>query len=579
MERYLAICHPLYSHTMSGFKRAVRIIVLVWLLAMFSAIPYALFTQLNYVDRPLGSGNFLIESAFCALLDSNIYPENYPVYELSSFVFFIFPMCILCVLYIRMGLKIRETSGIQRNLPSNRTNSMVANNMHQQAATTLSNSSNNVTNIGAQGANLRLNTDDVIQNQERQLNAAKRSILRMLAAVVLAFFLCWAPFHAQRLGYVYFKDSILFRTLNEYLFHISGFFYYLSATVNPILYNLMSLKYRHAFRQTLCSKNRRRLAAGGSTAYTGYGRRGTDELETGQHQRSYTFRSSSKTGMTSDVGNSIIVGGPIGTTNSFGFPKLNYGSGKSEKKSSANSSLRGQSFSSSSGCIDSEADCFQLRPRMPTSFKSHFHRKVKTKSDFRAAMKKAETACSDIMEEEGSSSQQNNSNVIQMKSLNKTNQHQNSLSNSEENLTKPLLSQNNAVPPCGSNKSVASTQTFSEEDTEMVNSKLQKPIADSTIAHAQVISTEVVCSNCEASQQCLFEATKQCRNGYESAGTIRGTLRIQNSKIENQRVADMESDDADSGTGSVDCMIPSNPTTMVVVHVDPLSRSEVINTL
>ena len=60
-------------------------------------------------------------------------------------------MCILCVLYIRMGLKIRETSGIQRNLPSNRTNSQVANNMHQQAATTLSNSSNNVTNIGAQG--------------------------------------------------------------------------------------------------------------------------------------------------------------------------------------------------------------------------------------------------------------------------------------------------------------------------------------------------------------------------------------------------------------------------------------------
>lgn len=75
MERYLAICHPLYSHTMSGFKRAVRIIILVWLLSMLSAIPYALFTQLNYVDRPLGSGNFLPESAFCALLDSNIYPK------------------------------------------------------------------------------------------------------------------------------------------------------------------------------------------------------------------------------------------------------------------------------------------------------------------------------------------------------------------------------------------------------------------------------------------------------------------------------------------------------------------------
>jgi hypothetical protein len=36
-----------------------------------------------------------------------------------------------------------------------------------------------------------------------------------------------------------------FGWVNEYLFYISGFFYYFSATVNPILYNLMSLKYRY----------------------------------------------------------------------------------------------------------------------------------------------------------------------------------------------------------------------------------------------------------------------------------------------------------------------------------------------
>ena len=64
------------------------------------------------------------------------------------------------------------------------------------------------------------------------------------AAVVLAFFLCWAPFHAQRLIYVYFKHNMFFRTVNEYLFHVSGFFYYFNCTLNPILYNVMSLKYR-----------------------------------------------------------------------------------------------------------------------------------------------------------------------------------------------------------------------------------------------------------------------------------------------------------------------------------------------
>jgi len=77
--------------------------------------------------------------------------------------------------------------------------------------------------------------------------SATRSFL-FVAAVVLAFFLCWAPFHAQRLSYVYFKESVVFRTINEYLYYVSGFLYYLSATVNPILYNLMSLKYRHAFK-------------------------------------------------------------------------------------------------------------------------------------------------------------------------------------------------------------------------------------------------------------------------------------------------------------------------------------------
>ena len=50
------------------------------------------------------------------------------------------------------------------------------------------------------------------------------------------------------------QESVIFRTINEYLYHVSGFLYYFSATVNPILYNLMSLKYRHAFKQTLCGR-------------------------------------------------------------------------------------------------------------------------------------------------------------------------------------------------------------------------------------------------------------------------------------------------------------------------------------
>ena len=60
---------------MSGFKRAMRIIGLVWLIALVAALPYAFFTKVNYMDRPLNSGNFLMESGFCAMLPDNIYPK------------------------------------------------------------------------------------------------------------------------------------------------------------------------------------------------------------------------------------------------------------------------------------------------------------------------------------------------------------------------------------------------------------------------------------------------------------------------------------------------------------------------
>lgn len=71
-------------------------------------------------------------------------------------------------------------------------------------------------------------------------------------AVVITFFICWAPFHAQRLLYVYQVSA--FDDINNWLYPLGGCLYYFSTTVNPILYNVMSAKYRMAFKKTLyCS--------------------------------------------------------------------------------------------------------------------------------------------------------------------------------------------------------------------------------------------------------------------------------------------------------------------------------------
>ncbi|GFS59532.1 pyrokinin-1 receptor [Trichonephila clavipes] len=82
-------------------------------------------------------------------------------------------------------------------------------------------------------------------------------ILPCVLAVVISFAICWSPFHAQRLLATYTTDVTPTLVVTfTILTYISGVTYYLSATINPILYQLMSVKFRQAFKDTfiVCCK-------------------------------------------------------------------------------------------------------------------------------------------------------------------------------------------------------------------------------------------------------------------------------------------------------------------------------------
>ncbi|BES90432.1 7 transmembrane receptor (rhodopsin family) [Nesidiocoris tenuis] len=214
MERYLAICHPLHAYSMSGLHRAVKIIAVLWIISLLGASPFAIFTRINYLDYPKNSGNFLDETGFCAMLAENV-PQGFPIYELSFIIFFLVPMLIIIVLYSLIGRKIQS-----------------------------------------RGNALEVDMDGSVHRDVRHLKS-RRNIVRMLMAVVITFFVCWFPFHAQRLFYLHGTNSQFYETINEWTFYITGILYYMSATMNPILYNLMSTKYRTAFKQTLSCNYRR----------------------------------------------------------------------------------------------------------------------------------------------------------------------------------------------------------------------------------------------------------------------------------------------------------------------------------
>ncbi|XP_053678623.1 pyrokinin-1 receptor [Anopheles nili] len=210
VERYVAICHPFLSHTMSKLSRAIRFIFVIWLIAIVSAVPQALqfgVTNQNGVDQCVVK-RIIIQHSF----------------ELSTFLFFFAPMTLITVLYALIGLKLRSSTLMQRDGTLQRRN-----------------------NVAPCSRNSSANSQGT------------RRVLKMLVAVVVAFFLCWAPFHAQRLVYIYGVDQDhqptdpLILKLFVITTYISGILYYLSTCINPLLYNIMSNKFRQAFKETLAN--------------------------------------------------------------------------------------------------------------------------------------------------------------------------------------------------------------------------------------------------------------------------------------------------------------------------------------
>ncbi|XP_066591259.1 pyrokinin-1 receptor-like [Prorops nasuta] len=263
IERYVAICHPFLSQTMSKLTRAIKLILLIWLVALSFGLPQAL--QFGIVRHEMNPKMIICTAKRIILRHS---------FELSTFLFFVVPMSLITVLYALIGLKLRKSNMIKRSR----------------------------------------GRGDHSRNSRHHTGRSSRRVLKMLVAVVVAFFICWAPFHVQRLVAVYgtsTEDHVTSKSkwmefVNLLLTYISGVLYYFSTTINPILYNIMSNKFRAAFMETL-SKSCRIPGLGGrheQRSYSslsrsqqrivgGYGSRTIGTAGTGLHQDSSDYSGNS----------------------------------------------------------------------------------------------------------------------------------------------------------------------------------------------------------------------------------------------------------------------------------------------
>lgn len=84
---------------------------------------------------------------------------------------------------------------------------------------------------------------------------ARKQVVLMLGAVVLSFFICLIPFRIFTLWIIIASDENVKRFGVEKYYnclYFSRIMLYLNSAINPILYNLMSSKFRKGFRKLWC---------------------------------------------------------------------------------------------------------------------------------------------------------------------------------------------------------------------------------------------------------------------------------------------------------------------------------------
>ena len=211
-ERYLAICHPLRVKVVCTFNRMLRILVMIWLLAISICLPFLWITI--YKDSTLKDGTPV---KVCRNYIRLPWQRGY-ILCLTG-VFFVIPCLVLIVLYSVIA---RKLAAPQQSGSNPGSVNMICSSDGSRSAKSIE--------------------DRLLRSNVK----GKRQSVMMIVVVVALFFVCILPIEVVRLWFVYPTKQLGFE---EYLniVYFARVMFYLNSAINPVCYNLLSTKFRRAF--------------------------------------------------------------------------------------------------------------------------------------------------------------------------------------------------------------------------------------------------------------------------------------------------------------------------------------------
>ncbi|XP_058497894.1 neurotensin receptor type 1 [Solea solea] len=208
VERYMAICHPFKAKSIMSRSRTKKLISAMWLASFALATP-----MLFIMGQEVRKGEKI-----CTPVVSLVTMKT--VLQVNAFLSFVVPMVAISVL-----------------------NGVIANQllrMFREAE-----QDNRVCIVGGNPTTLNVTVEP---NRAQSL----RHGVLVLRVVVVAFVVCWLPYHARRLMFCYVSEwSEDLYDFYHYFYMVTNALFYVSSAINPILYNLVSATYRQIFFATL----------------------------------------------------------------------------------------------------------------------------------------------------------------------------------------------------------------------------------------------------------------------------------------------------------------------------------------